>query len=757
MVRKTVSVTIGHNGLTRDVEYYVSSDEPGVWGIGTEFKYVKDSRIARVEALEKVTGKARYTHDINRSNMLHAVMVTCPYANAAVGTIDLSEAEQMPGVVDVRTAGRVQRIQYAGGIVAIVTAETIQQAQDAARAVNVEYTPSDFTADVDQALDAEGGGNGASTPQSVHKEGRVQMAVPMNRGNVDNGFNQADAVHEAAYDTQITPHCTLETHGCVAEWDGDNLTVWHSTQGIWMAQQAFAGAGRISTSQTRVICEHMGGGFGSKLQVEDFTRLCVTIARDTGRPVKLMANRFEDLAQCGNKPGGRQTVRIGARNDGTLTAIDADTIVVTGYTGSENFSVPYHDHYGCPNVRVSSSTVRMNDGAPRAFRAPGRPQGTFALEMAIEELVAQMEIDPVAFRLKNVSASELDCRKHALEVGAERIGWQDKFKKHGSQTGALRRGLGCAITTWSYNSGPGAAMARCSLYPDGSVEVANGCQDLGTGIRTAMLTVAAETLGIGIEKIRVLVGDTQLGLTGPMSGGSVTTGNVAPAARSASFKAQRALFEIIAQAWGTELDNITCKDGIVYSITDPDASMTWEEAAAMMGDDPIIITARDQGRPSVLGMSIGAQMRGAQFAEMEVNTETGEVRCIKLVAVQDCGIAMAKAQAESQICGGVIMGLSYALSEDRILDNIMGRPLAGSLETYKLFGPKQMPEIEPVLIDVYDPVNNCSAKGLGEPPHIPTAAAVGCAVFNALGVPVRSLPITPYKVLQAIKGGGLRS
>lgn len=743
---RTVAITIGHDGLTRDVTISVPDNEPAAWGMGYEFTAVKDKRVPRVDALEKVTGQAKYTHDINRPNMLHAALVICPHASAAIGTIDLTEAKAMPGVVDIRTTSGTSA-KFTGHLVAVVAAETPQQALDAARKVKVEYTPQAFKV---EALPEEESGNGGLAPQSL-QEGRVPLMSPANRGNVDNGFSQADGIHEATYETQVTPHCTLETHGCVVEWNNGELTVWTSTQGIWSSRQACAAAARVSASLTRVITQYMGGGFGSKLQIEDFFTQGIQIAKDTGRPVKLMATRYEDLIRSGNKPGSRQTVRIGGKKDGTLTAIDVKITVIAGYSGGDSYATPYHDGYDCPNIRVAESTVRLNAGASRAFRAPGRPQGTFAVEMAIEELAAQLDVDPVQLRMKNVKTSELDCRRHALQVGAERFGWAEKFSKHGSQTGPVRRGVGCAVTTWPYNAGAGAALARCTLFPDGGVEIANACQDLGTGSRTVMAVTAAETLGLGLEAIKITMGDTQLGLAGPESSGSVTTSNIAPAVRSAAYKAQKQVFALAAQKWGIAVENVACQNGMVYAMDNPAVTMPWNEAAALMGLDPIITTARDPAKPSVRGVSLGTQMRGAQFAEVEVDTTTGRVRCLKIVAAQDCGIAMARAQAESQICGGVIMGVSYALSEDRILDKLTGRPINASMETGKLLSPLQAPEIEVVLIDVYDPVNNCCAKGLGEPPHIPTAAAVGCAVFNALGVPVRSLPITPYKVLRAFK------
>ena len=281
------------------------------------------------------------------------------------------------------------------------------------------------------------------------------------------------------------------------------------------------------------------------------------------------------------------------------------------------------------------------------------------------------------------------------------------------------------------------------------MEVANGSQDMGTGNRTAILAVAAESLGISPDLITVVIGDTQLGLNGPQSGGSVTTHGVAPATYSATYLAKRKIFALVAEQWQTTVDDIECQNGVVFSFSDASKKMNWADATKL-STTPVTATGQNRNSQSVSGITTGTNMRGAQFAEVEVNTETGRVNIVKIVAVQDCGKAMARAQAENQIRGGVILGIGFALYEDRILDNIKGRPINASMETYKLPGVFEIPEIEPVLIDVFDPVNSTSAKGLGEPPHIPTAAAIGCAVFNAIGVPVRSLPITPYKILKAL-------
>ncbi len=746
---KTYSTVIGHEGHFLDVELRAPDDTPEFWGANRDFAVIGEKNIPRLDALEKVTGKAKFTYDIVRPNMLHAAMVTSPYANARVTNIDTSEAEAMPGVKSV-IALRVRSVQYAGALLAGVAAETIQQAREAARKVKVEYETRSFKSEMSLAPSRKEALSRSDSGETEYREGRVVFTNPKNRGNIIAGLKQAGVVHEATYETQVTPHCPLEAHGCVAEWEGDNLTVWYSVQGIWAARQSCASAARISQNQVRVITQHMGGGFGSKLQTEDFGNLCIEMARTTGRPVKFMADRYEDIVMCGNKPGSSIQVQIAGTAEGKLTSISATARSIVGYSGSQGFSAPFHAFYDCPNVHYSGSAVRLNAGLSRPFRAPGWPQGAFALEMAIDELAWKLDMDPFELRMNNISSSELDARVLELRTGAERFGWADKYKKPGTDTGPIKRGVGCAMTAWNYNAG--SATVRCSIFPDGSVEIANGCQDLGTGLRTAMANAAAEMLGCEPAQIRVVTGDTGLGLPGPQSGGSVTTAGVAPAVHGAAYKALNQLFELVASSWNTTAEELDCLGGMIFMKNDTSQSMPWQEATALIPDDAIVTTAQGRSAGVARGVRSGSMMRGAQFAEVEADTQTGKVRCLQIVAVQDCGKAMAKKQAENQINGGVVMGISYALLEDRILDNMTGRQINPNMETYKILGPVETPEIIPILIDVYDPANTSSAKGIGEPPHIPTAAAIGCAVANALGVPVRSLPITPYKVLAALEG-----
>ncbi len=440
---RTVTVRIGHNGITRDIEYTAPDDQPTFWGANYDFSVIGEKKIPRPDAIQKVTGKAKYTHDINRPNMLQAVMATCPYANASITNIDTSVAEGMPGVKAVMTPRSVRTARSAGWLIACVAAETIQQARDAARKIKVDYEPQSFD------FEPEGSGTAAArfalssaddkaTQAEATKEGRVSLPVQLDRGDVEAGLAQSTVTHEAVYETQVTPHCCLETHGCVAEFEGENLTVWYSTQGIWNVRSSCASAGRLSSSQTRIITQHMGGGFGSKLQAEEFCGLCIQMAKETGRPVKLMANRYEDIVMCGNKPGAIMSVRIGATNDGDIRSVGVDAQAIVGYTGSSGIGGPFYDNYDIPSVSVQESTIRLNAGAPRPFRAPGRPQGAFGLEMAIEELAFKLKIDPFELRLKNVSSDELDARVHEMNVGAERFGWKEKYRPHGSDGGTVR-------------------------------------------------------------------------------------------------------------------------------------------------------------------------------------------------------------------------------------------------------------------------------------------------------------------------------
>ncbi|RJP20213.1 MAG: xanthine dehydrogenase family protein molybdopterin-binding subunit [Candidatus Omnitrophota bacterium] len=745
---KQHTTVVGYEGNTQSIEYAIPENETGLWGANFDYSIVGKKNIPRLDAVEKVTGKAKYSYDINRPNMLHAVVLTCPYAHAHFEVTDTSEAEKMPGVksIEVFDEGGKGTARFAGWLIAMAAAETIQQARDAARKIKVNYKVLPFVIDPDEAMDD-------ASPR-VNRGGNVNPpeARARDRGDVDQGFQEAEVIVEGVYTTQVQTHSCLETHGCVAEWNGDEVTVWHSTQGIWSVAGGIASGLKdlgLQQNNVRVITQYMGGGFGSKFGPEPFGVLCALVAKKVGRPVKMMLDRYTDTVYAGNKPGSKMYVKLGAKKDGKLTAIHVKAYNYPGHSGGSSVAIPFMEHYDCENIRIEEQNVMTNAGASRAFRAPGRPQGSFGIEMALEELAMKLEMDSYELKAKNVSGTTYKAVPYELKLGAEKFGWKEKSKKHGSENGKIKHGVGCAVTFWHSTGQDKGASVRCTLYPDGSVEVANGCQDLGTGQRTMMAIVAAEELGIDVGFIKVSIGDTQLGLNGPASGGSTTTPTTSPVVRNACYQAKLKLYEKIATKWKTEASDIDCKNGTVFSKSHSDKKMSWKDAAAMLRNSAITATADGFTKPDVPGSNTGAY--GAQFAEVEVDTETGKVRCTRIVAVQDCGKTIAKKQAESQICGAVIQGVACALYEDRIMDNMAGRQINPNMEEYKIPGIKETPDIETVIVDVYDPVVNTGGKGLGEPPAIPTGGAIGCAVANAIGVPIRDLPITPDKVLAALQ------
>lgn len=740
---KTVTTTIGHANKTREISYQVPDNEPGLWGADYDFSVLNKQHIRRLDAVEKVTGKAKYSYDINFDNLLHTEFVTCPYAHARVNSVDTGAAEKMPGVHAIEKFMENGTARHAGWFIALVAAETPQQAKDAARMVKVDYKELPFVVDMEETVE--------EYAPRIRQGGNTSEYQTRGSGDIDKGFQEADVIHEATYSTQVQSHCCLEPHGCVAKWDGDQLTVWHSTQGIWSVKNGIADGVQTDAKNVRVITQYMGGGFGSKFGPESFGIMAAVIAKKTGRPVKCMLPRDLEHIQGGNKPAAKMYVKIGAKNDGTLTAIYVKADVMPGHTGGGSIAQPFSLYYDCPNVKVEERNVYVNAGGARAFRAPGHPQGSFGLEMALEELAMKLDMDPYELKSKNVGWSELDARKYEFELGAEKFAWGSKYKKHGSQTGRFRKGVGCAVTYWHYTGSPGGASVRCTIFNDGTAEVANGTQDLGTGHRTMMAAVSAEELGVEVKNIKISIGDTDLGLNGPASGGSTTTPTVAPAVRSACYRAKQLLFVKVAAKWNIDKNDIESKNNEVFSKSDSNKRMSWKDACALIRNDTIVAHGEHVEPPKIDGVKISSPPRGAQFVEVTVDTETGKVKCDRVVAVQDVGKTMTKTQTESQICGGVIQGVAYALYEERLMDKMTGRQINPNMEDYKFLGSLEMPEIEPVIVDVYDPVNCAGAKGLGEPPHIPTAAAIGCAVANAIGVPVRSLPVTPAKILAALE------
>ena len=697
------------------------------WGEAHETRLI-GKRIPRLSGADKVTGKAKYTFDINRPGMLYGRILRSPVAHAAITSIDLSEAEALPGVkaaIPLIEPGK--HVRYEGQEIAAVAAITDNIAKDAARLIQFDFDELPFVVDVEEAMDED-------APQIRDDWLRNQSQPKIDeRGNLEAGFAEAAVEVESTYSAPVQTHVCLEPHGHVAEWDGDNLTVWASTQAVFGTRRDFAQHFKIPEDKVRIITEHMGGGFGSKFSPGVEGRAAAELARKAGAPVKLMLTRKDEHLVAGNRPSMTQRVRAGATKDGRLIAYDLRGYGTGGISGGAGFTGPYV--YDVPNVRTEKFAVAINAGNERAMRAPGHPQGEFAMDSLMDELAEKLGMDPLEFRRINDSS---EVRQAEYTLGAKEIGWHRRNKAPGAGKSVKKRGIGMGSGLWG-GGGHAGTQARVTIHADSTVEAVTGTQDLGTGIRTVIAIIVAEELGLQPQDISVKIGDSGPGLHSGGSGGSTTTPSVAPVVKTAATAAKQKLFERIAPVLETQPEDLRAEDGKVYAASDQTKSVSWKAAAGHLGMETIAGNGAWHEGLSETGAA------GTQFAEVEVDTETGEVKVIRIVAVQDCGLVMNRLTCESQINGGVLMGLGYALLENRIMDPQTGYMINPNLEDYKVVGAMEVPEIKSIAFDT-----DRKVTGVGEPATIPTAGAIANAVYNAIGVRIRDLPISPEKILNAL-------
>jgi xanthine dehydrogenase YagR molybdenum-binding subunit len=751
---------LGTAGHFEEKEVEIAAGDPVPWDPSTKFS-ILGKRTPRLDATAKTTGRARYSIDQRLPGMLYGKILRSPHPAAIVKTLDLAAARKMAGVKAAMAIVKDgEKVRFAGQGIAAIAADTPEGAIDALSAIRVEYEPVAFVVDPEKARGemaplvfetkvetktSAGDMPGARKP--LPRKGNVQGPRLSDKGNVEEGFKQADAVVEGTYATQVQTHSALETHGFVAKWEGDELTVWASTQGIFSVRDELAQTLEIPAAKVHVITEYMGGGFGAKFGagVEGVT--AAKLAKEAGAPVKLFLDRKEEHLAVGNRPSAIQWIKAGATKDGKLTALQLIVHGNGGTNGGTGTSGPLKNIYGCDNVKTEEYDVFTNAGPSAAMRAPGHPQGSFALEATMDELAAKIGMDPLEFRLKNDPSQ---VRQEEFRLGAERIGWKDRDARRAvTSHPELRRGVGMGAAVW-YNTGGTGPKATVTIHRDGSAEVVQGVQDLGTGSRTMVGIVAAEELGLPLEKVSVRIGDTRMPY-GPGSGGSTTTPSSAPSIRAAAWQAKQKMAEVLGRTWGVEASAIEFPPGMVAVKGDTSKKLSWKEACGKLPGEGVSATA---ARAENHGDAWKRFTSGAQFAEVEVDMETGIVRVVKVVAVHDCGLVINALTTESQVQGGVIQGISYALYENRILDGGTGRMVNPNVEQYKIVGSKDVPEIEVHLISVWDGVNNTHSVGIGEPATVPTAGAIANAVSHAIGARIQRLPITPESVLEAIDRAG---
>jgi xanthine dehydrogenase YagR molybdenum-binding subunit len=756
----------------------VPSFEPAPWTADTPLEIVGQC-VPRMDALEKVTGSAIYTADVQRAGMLHAAVIRAPVAHGRVVAIDLGPALESPGVRAVLERHEVEGIRYdsgqlfdatirfAGQPLAAVCADTAEAAERAAKAaiVRVDALPHAVTAAAALAPDAP----------LVRAKGNASKNSPRvtQRGDIEAGLRAADVVVERAYATPTALHTALEPHGAVAEWSGGQVTIWESTQGIFHTRFDVSQAFGLKLTQVRVIKDYMGGGFGAKNGGHASTYIAVALARKAGAPVRCVYDREGEQVDAGNRSATTQRVRIGATREGKLTAMTLDAEIAMGVGGW--FAGPgkiYHELYACPNVRTAETFAYTHTGAMASFRAPGHVEGAFGLERTMDVLARELGIDPLDFRRRNYAAHDQEKRRRysgknldrCYDEGAARFGWPGRAVSAAPPNNAgaaqrttappgtparLRRGIGCASISWGAGGGP-PAYATVRLNPDGTVEVLTGSQDLGTGARTVFAQIAAEALGADIRDVRTILGDTERLPYTSNSWGSQTTASVGPAVRMAAEDARTRLIDAAAQILGVPAGELDVSHGVIRKRGASDRAITFAELGDKLGDVMIIGQGMRGPNPTETAMSAF----GAHFAEVEVDMETGQVRVLRFVAAHDSGRIINPRLARSQLEGGILQGLGFALFEERVLDEALGLPLNPTMHDYRIPTLADLPRIDAFFVDTVDTLaNHTGAKGLAEPPIIGAAAAIANAVADAIGAEVTTLPLTPWRVLDAIAAG----
>jgi xanthine dehydrogenase YagR molybdenum-binding subunit len=710
-------------------------------------------RISKIDAPWKSSGSAIYAYDVHRPNMLFGRMVLSPHAHAKITSIDTSVAERMPGVHAVHIitdTGVGKEVLWAGKEIVAVAAETDDQARDAARAVKIEYEVMPYL-----VTDA--------SPENA--QGFVRPPNETTQGDASAGFAQADVIHEGHYGSPPITHCCLESHGSAAEWDGDKLTVWASTQSVTglmgeYSQSLTANGIPVTPANVRILTPVMGGGFGSKFTADTWGISAAVLAKKAGRPVKMMLDRDQELMVAGMRPSIHAKVKVGAKKDGTLTAWESESWGTQGPAPGNSGNLPYVFQAQPLAIHRHHTPVLTNVGPARAWRAPNHPQLCLITMSALEDLAAKLNMDPVQFFLKNMQFAGERNRgfgtkdyEQELAKASELMDWQKKWHPRGDKTpGSIKRGLGVSLHTWA--GGANNSSCNVAIHPDGSVEINMATQDLGVGTRTSVGIVTAETLGLPLEAVTVNIGDSSLPPAGG-SGGSTTIGGVSSSTRLAATAALNKLFGVAAASLGVSADQLEAVGGKIQVIGNPAKSITWKQACAKLGTTAISETARTPGantpeRTALVSSNVG----GVQMAEVSVDIETGVVKMEKFVAVQDCGLIIDLKTAESQVYGAMIMGVCYALYEEKVMDQQTGKMLNADMEFYKLAGIGDVGEL--VVHMMQGPgYDDRGVIGLGEPPTVSPGAAISNAVANAIGVRVPTLPLTPDKVLAALGKGGM--
>lgn len=713
------------------------------------------SRRTRLDGMEKSTGAAKYTYDVNLKNQLIARALGSPHAHCTITGIDLSAAKATPGVVHVEALKEVgHEIQWNGELIAVVAAESEAAAAEGVANLKITYKQLDvFVEDENLEAAEEAGRTARAGGKSVtqREPGDDDDEDEFVDAEIARLLKESAHTVEGYYGIDAITHCCLEPHGSTVEWKDGKLMAYLSTQNVSGTDEGFARDLGLTSDDIEVKCDYIGGGFGSKFAPDYWGIAAARISKATGRPVKFMLTRDQELKIAGCRPSGYLKVKLGADENGVVQVWDSVHWGTSGFTGGgvSQSVIPYV--IVPPNYRRLATGVKTNTVRSRAWRAPNHPQACAMTQTALDDLARVMKkdsYDVFAANLHNVANGKADVYLAEMEIGAAAIGWKDKYHLHGERpaNATVAEGLGMALHMW----GGVANTSNCRLVirPDGSVESWCGTQDLGTGTRTVCAMVLAETLGLGIDDVSVNIGSSKYPMSGA-SGGSTTVGAVSESHRRAAQDALAALFAKVAEDLDAKPEDLVASGGSVHVKGDKSRIMSWKKACGKLGLQPIEVTgSHTRGAESPLSSE---GVGGVQMAEVAVDLETGVVQVKNFVAVQDQGLVINPKTCESQIYGAVIMGIAAALYEHRLTDPKTGAFVNAELSDYKL---ARLGDVGNIKVELYEPESERKRGviGNGEPPAISPVAAISNAICNAIGVRVPVAPYTPQRVLEALQG-----
>ena len=737
-----------------------------------EFKVV-GKKVERVDAFERLTGEAKYASDIYLPGMLYAKVLRSPHPHAKVVKIDTTRAAALSGVRAILTPDDVpdyaihtrpspplalmpvfaRTARYAGDEILAVAAVDEQVAENALELIKVDFEPLPFVLDAEEAAKP-------AAPR-IYPEGNVirEKADTLVRGNLEDGFKQADVILEDKYQTHMIQHVTMEPRVTVAAWNGKKLTIWDSGKGPFGLRNDLAQALNIRVNQIRVLTPFIGGDFGDKGRIERHHVICALLAKKAGRPVKLELTREENFLATHHRYPTTWYLKYGVKKDGTLIAMHVKLYADVGAYYHMDFAynsleVP-KGVYRCPNVLLEGYNVFTNKPEAGQMRCVGHPTGMYPQEVHMDRLAEKLGMDPLEFRLKNYARKEdgdqdrkipfTSCgMEECVRLASEQFGWAAKKKNPVTSAGPVRKGIGVAFQSCRHGSIFGPMSAVIKMDQDGTVELMNGLNDTGGGQKTTMGIIAAEELGVPFDAVQVTTGDTDSTIDTGTAGGSRGTPSVGLAVVAAARDVKNQLLDVAAEVLKKKREDLEIQDGRIL-VKGDNSSFPFKDIVSK-SSNPIV--GRGYAKPP---RGTATHTFGVHFAEVEVDTRTGKVKILRLVAAHDVGRAINRIGVENQIQGGAVMGIGYGMLERQYMDGQTGVCINANMVDFKIPTILDVPVVEPLIVEPDDPVGPFGAKGCGEPPYGVPAPAIANAIYNAVGVRFSEIPVNIRSVLDGIE------